>query len=381
MLLSLVTAIVFAAHLLAMNLAMAGPLLCVWLEWRSVRRVDPVSRRLEWSLARWSLWAFVAGTALAGALLGLLWLVGSSSYFAALETLPADRLGFAAAELVFYLVCQGWYCLLARRRWLALSSPESASGVSPPRRVLSRVLALAAASNLMYHFPALFAMIAIIRARPELWDQTLDRALYRSLLLNPEILSRIAHVWLAGLATAGVALMWLAARSAVSSAAAESTANPEQPPSDAGASARVAATGARVALAATLAQMPVGLWVLFELPGPAAAVLWNGDVPGLAMLAGGVALSMVLLQQLGGAAFGDVEAAAAQRCGWTMAAVVLLMCGTVDRLQRLAAEGAASTAAAHEKAQPGGSRAGRKFFQGAIAVSGSLNRHPAACLP
>lgn len=381
MLLQLVIVIAFAAHLLAMNLAMAGPLLCVWLEWRGVRSSDAVSCRLELALARWSVAAFVVGMALGGALLGWLWLAGAASYFAALQTLPADRLAFAGAELVFYLVCQGWYCRLARRRWLAVAAAESRAGSAPPRRVLSRVLGLAAATNLMYHFPALFAMIAVIRARPELWDHTLDRVLYRSLLLNPEILSRMAHVWLAGLATAGAVLMLLAARMGGAAVSLRAAAGPEDPPLEAGAAAQVAATGARVALAATLAQMPVGLWVLFELPGPAAAVLWDGDVPGLAMLAGGVALSMVLLQQLAGAAFGDVQAGGALRCCWTMGAVVLLMCGTVDRLQQGAADGDPAAAAAREKAQPGGRRAGQQAYQRAFAISATINRHQAACLP
>lgn len=346
MLLSLATVLVFAAHLLAVNLAMAGPLLCVWLEWRGARRSDEAARRLELSLARWSLAAFVAGVLLGAVLLGLLWVGEAAAYFAAIRTLPADRLGFAAGELLFYLACQGCYCRLARRRWLAATPAWSTAAAmsndgrlttGPPRRGLSRLLGLAAASNLMYHFPALFAMLAVIRSRPELWDRTLDRGLYHALLFDPQVFSRMLHVWLAAVATAGLVLMWRAARLTAVSELSPGTPEQAAPAGDTSTERRVAATGACGALAATLAQMPVGLWVLFELPGPAAAPLWDGDVLVLAMLAGAVALSMWLLQQLAGAALGDCQLAAVHRCLWTTAAVVLLMCGVVERLQRLTA--------------------------------------------
>ncbi len=197
---------------------------------------------------RWSLAGFGLGVLLGAMLLGLLWLSDAGPYFAAVRTLPADRLAFAGSELLFYVICQGVYCRLARRRQ---------AGRQPSRRGLGRVLALAAASNLMYHFPALFSMLAVISNRPELWGRTLDRGLYHSLLIDPEVISRVLHVWLAALATAGVAVMLLASRLAN--------------PSDGPAASPLAAAGARWALVASLAQLPVGLWVLFELRGPAAA--------------------------------------------------------------------------------------------------------------
>jgi hypothetical protein len=312
-LLALATTVLFTAHLLAVNLAMAGPLLCIWLEWRDAKRDDPLARRIDLALARWSLAAFGLGILIGVALLGLLWLSDNEPYFAAVRTLPADRLAFTGGELLFYLVCQGVYCRLARRRL---------EGRQPSRRGLSRVLAIAAASNLMYHFPALFSMLAVISNRPELWDRTLDRPLYRALLIEPEVVSRVLHVWLAAIATAGAAVMLLASR----------LADPSHGPS----ASPLAAAGARWALIASLAQLPVGLWVLFELRGPAAAPLWNGDIAVLLLVGGGILLAMLLLQQLAGLSLGDCTPKNVRRSAITTAAVVLLMCGAVDRMQRLA---------------------------------------------
>ena len=47
----------------------------------------------------------------------------------------------------------------------------------------------------------------------------------------------------------------------------------------------------------------------------------------------------MLLQQLAAMALGDCTAHSVRRCGLTIAAVVLLMCAVVDRMQRAAAAG------------------------------------------
>jgi hypothetical protein len=330
-LLELATVLFFASHLLAVNLAMGGPLLCLWLQCRGVRHNEATARVLDRQLAAWSQIALGVGILLGGVLLALLWLLDSGPYLAAVRMVPRDRLIYALLELLFSFACMGWYSRLARRR-LTTPGPSSTS-----RHMLTWVLAIATASNLMLHFPVLFAILAVISHRPELWDRSLDRTLYHALFFDPEVVSRVVHVWLAAIATASVAVMLLSERILKRS----------EPGDAQSAARRLIAAGARTALVASLLQLPVGLWLLFVLPQASAGPIWDGDLATLLLLGSAVLLAMLLLQQLAGVALGDFGSAQVRRCAATLGVVVLLMCGTVHRLQRLA-----GVAAAQAKAQP-----------------------------
>src|SRR4029079_19472558 len=83
---------------------------------------------------------------------------------------------------------------------------------------------------------------------------TLDRHAYYKLLMDPQTVSRVLHIWLASLAVAGAVVMLRCIQMAK---------RQDMPVEVA---ARVAAGGARIALSATLLQLPIGAWVLLELP-------------------------------------------------------------------------------------------------------------------
>ena len=76
---------------------------------------------------------------------------------------------------------------------------------------MAGLLALLAATDLMYHFPPLFAMLALLDRRTELAGQTLTSSLYRTLLVDPQVMAMVAHVWLAAIAVTGILVMRLAA--------------------------------------------------------------------------------------------------------------------------------------------------------------------------
>ena len=127
-------------------------------------------------------------------LVGLMWFAGDRPYFAALGRIPVAQLWFALGELAFYFAC-----LFGYRRL-------SASGRRPSVAVL---LAIAGASNLMLHFPPLFAVVSTMSTRP-LPDSTLERADWYRWLVDPEVVSRVVHVWLASFAATGLVVMWRA---------------------------------------------------------------------------------------------------------------------------------------------------------------------------
>ena len=71
----------FAAHLLLVNVAAAGPLVCVWLEWWASRRGDRLADEIAHRLARDSTWALALAMLLGGVLLTVLWGRRDSAYF------------------------------------------------------------------------------------------------------------------------------------------------------------------------------------------------------------------------------------------------------------------------------------------------------------
>jgi hypothetical protein len=308
------TILVFAAHLLAVNLAMAGPLWMVWLDWRSRRSFDEVAREAERTLARWSLVAFVLGVILGLALLGLVIAIGDRAYLAAARMIPPDRLWFGGGELLFYVA------LISLYLWLL--------GAAQPKRWLTRLLAVAAASNLLMHFPPLFAMLAALAHRPEHWGGTLERSLYHALLIDPEVLSRVLHIWLAALATGAVAVMLLVSPRPT---AIGDTIDPTMRiPGD----GRVTAA-ARWALAAMLAEFRVGLWTLAATPTATWGVAWTDDLAALLLLGAAIVGAFVLLQQLVGLAIAGGDLIAIRKLAITLAISTALMCAVAHYWRRL----------------------------------------------
>lgn len=303
--LEIVLAVLLTAHLLLVDVAMAGPLVSVWLEWRAGRRAEQPSDALARRLAVLSLWALAGGSILGGVLLGIRYLADDRAYFVAVAAIPQDRIWFSLAELLFSFVCLGAYVALWTR-WRG-------------RRVLHRLLALGGASNLLIHFPTLFAVIAVVSARPEFSGEALDRAGYRRLLIDGEVLSRVTHVWLAAAAVTGIVVVALAMRTSEATLP-----NPARE--------RHLKGGARLALAATLLQFPVGVWVVLEMSEAAREPLMGGDwlATGLFLIA--LLFSVQLLHLLSAIALGDTEARQVRRSVAVMTVLVLLMVGTRLRL-------------------------------------------------
>ncbi len=189
---------IFACHLLAVDLAAAGPLMAIWLEWRATRHGDALASEIGRRVAIWSL-----ATAVIGVGLGLLTIVAlpklePEAYRQAFGRVTPYLWWSVVGELAFYLVCIAAY-IFFWQRWRG-------------HRFWHRALAVLAATNLLYHFPTLFTIISALSMRPQLSDLPLDGPLFRKMLLDVEVISRVAHHWLAAVAVAGTFAMWLATR-------------------------------------------------------------------------------------------------------------------------------------------------------------------------
>ncbi len=303
---SVVLVVILSLHLLLVDVAMAGPLVCVWLEWRQTRHADQTAGRVGLTLARASIWALTLGILSGVVLLAARWWLNDQSYLAALSTIPTSRLWFALGELVFYFACMGPYVGLWNR-WRN-------------RRYLHPALAVAAATNLLIHFPALFAIVSLVSARAGRSAQPLDRAGYQRLLLDAEVVSRVAHVWLAALAVAGVLLMLLALRFAVD-------------PQQRAAASRLVQRGALLSLAPVLLQIPSGMWLTLEMAHSSRESLMGGDPIATGLFLAALLLAVLLMHRLAGIALGDAGPREIYRTSAGLLLVVVLMVGTRSRTQ------------------------------------------------
>jgi hypothetical protein len=254
------------------------------------------------------------------------------SYWTALHRVPAHRWWFFGGELVFYLVCMIAYVWLWDATHLDASAAadadaslrhgESSIGETRPRgRWWHRLLAILASTNVLYHFPPLFTMLALMSTRPELAEAALDRSLYLSLFTDAETLARVTHHWLASITTAGVALLLLASRCRPRT----------QPDAHTESIDRPATFAARVALLATALQLPAGIWLLLASPAKAQSQLLGGDMATTALFATAIFAMVLLLQSLATAAFGDNSRSTAIRTAALLLAVLLMMSFVLHR--------------------------------------------------
>lgn len=306
---AILLAALLAFHLLLVDVAMVGPLVCVWLEWREARRDDPLAGRAGRALAGLSIGALTAGIVVGTLLLAIRWAANDRDYFSAVATIPPSRLWFALGELVFFFACMVAYLSLWNRfgRW----------------RLAHRALAVAASLNLLVHFPALFAIISVVCERRELWGETLDRAGYWRLLLDGEVLSRVVHVWLAAVAVTGVALMALGQRL-------------DRNQADSPAAHHLIGRAALVALVPTLLQIPAGLWLTLEMSEAARGPLLGGDLLTSGLFLAALLLAMQLMHTLAAVALGDQTPQLIRRTVAVTLALVLLMAATHARLHNRA---------------------------------------------
>ncbi|HQU45709.1 MAG TPA: hypothetical protein PK867_23045, partial [Pirellulales bacterium] len=174
--------IVVTVHLLAVYLALMGPALGLWLQWRAA--ADELAARLDRYYLRLAVGGLLVATAAGGLAVVLIGRLFPDAYLAAARELPTSRYWpYGAIELIFSLGC--FVLALA----LAGHVPGSRS------RFWIRWLAtLLGTTNLVYHFPPLFVMLGVLCTRPDTWGH---RAKFTTLLADPEVLARVLHHLLA----------------------------------------------------------------------------------------------------------------------------------------------------------------------------------------
>jgi len=299
---------VFAAHLLAVNVASGGPLVCMWLERRETRRDDQLAGQTGRYLARQSMVMLTVGIVLGLLMTWLIWIGGDHRFF---ETFLGNewlirKLWWGVAELVFFYACMAAYL----RWWQGLARWRS----------MHRLLAILAATNLLYHFPTLFSVLTTVNLHPTLLEegQAIDRAAFLSLMGSVQVLSMVAHFLLASVAVVGMLMMGYALRLIRQGA----------DPADA---ARIARYGGRFALVPTVVQLLIGLYVLFHLPRYSQGLLLGGDLLGTAMLAASVLASIWLMHLLATVSLGEAERGPIIRSMTLLVLIVVLMTSTLQR--------------------------------------------------
>jgi hypothetical protein len=289
---TLLTISSLAAHLVAMNIAAAGPLACAWL-------LGGKASDFEWSgrMVRWSIGALLAG-AFSG---GLLLVSPSEGMRAALSRFPRDAYWFAASELLFSLGCLIFLLKLSR-------GPKH-------RTAWAWILALATATNLLYHFPPLMAVLGKIAVAPR-WarEPVITHPVLLRLAARPEVLSLWLHFVVASVAGAAIAAI----------CAGRETRKEDDENYDA-AVRRLAAVG----LISTLLQLPVGAWVLLSSNEPAQDAVMGQNSVATACFAAGVLLAIGLTQTLAAITAGDTQRSTRGRAAGLFVAVAVLMTATL----------------------------------------------------
>lgn len=276
-LLDLLIVLLFSAHLMAMNVATAGPFVCLWLARRTRRLHDALADQAGAWLARMSLVGLTGGIVLGGLLLGAIWRHRPEPFFRAVELIPRARLWFGIGELAFSYVLMLIYLATWRRfagRWWHAG------------------LAFLSGTNTIYHFPPLFAAIGVLTTRPEIWNRPeLNRQEFLKLLGEPETLARTSHFVLASFAVTGVMLLGLATR----------LARQDETRQDA---RRIGVWGGWLGLAPTVLQLSSGLWLLLASPAPFQSALTGGEISSTVLFIASLLAAFALLPALAACAFG-----------------------------------------------------------------------------
>jgi hypothetical protein len=311
---AVLTTILLALHLVAVNLASAGPLVCVWLHTRG-RRGDVPADQTGRRLANLSLASLIVGACLGGLLVGLAWWEQHTGYWEAASRFPPRAYEFAAVEFMFSLVCL-WIYARTWDRWRS-------------RPWLHGLLAVMSATNLLYHFPPLMIVLGELSAHPHIAaDTIITHEVFRHLMLRPDVLSHVAHFTVASVAVAGWTLMGLAYKSR------EPRVKGQQPESVGTDFDGLISAGAWIALVASLAQLAVGLWVLIEMPITTRNLLLGSNWLGTGLFFVAIVATFGLLHMLATVALGDTSDAAVRRSILLLLVIVLLMVGVLIRVRR-----------------------------------------------
>jgi hypothetical protein len=316
---AILTTVLLALHLLAVDVAAGVPLVCLWLAARRRHgnaRADEAGRRLAWT----SLFALLVGIGFGALLVGMAWLDPQGGTWQAARRFPASAYGFAGSEVVFSLVCLWIYA----RMW----DPWRA------RPWFHGLMAVAGATNLLYHFPPLMIVLGELSARPTfVADTTITHAVFRHLTVRPDVLWQVVHFAVAAVAVSGWALMGVAYQGRKSGVKSR---EPEQcgPTFDS-----LISAGAWIALAASLVQLGVGVLVLVEMPIGMRNLLLGGDWLSAALFLTALVAAFTLFHTLAIVALGDTGDVSIRRSGLLMILVIVLMAGSQVRARRVTAAG------------------------------------------
>ncbi|HEX4148502.1 MAG TPA: hypothetical protein VHY20_05920, partial [Pirellulales bacterium] len=177
---------VLVVHLLAVNLASAGPFVALVLFWKARRQSDRWAAQAGRRLIVWSLAATGLGVLTGAAALAIVW-TGSPEFVAAAGRLPASRYWFGGVELVFYIGCL--LGVLGFSRFDDLAHPRRFWGMC--------ALLILAGTDLVYHFPPLFVGLNVLADRPDDW---VGRVRFVELLMDPQVVALVLHFVLASAA-------------------------------------------------------------------------------------------------------------------------------------------------------------------------------------
>lgn len=262
--LDILTTLLLALHILCVQMSAGAPLLSAYLDWRSWKtgsRDDAAAglRLLTISIVLFGL----------GLLLGMLtgWIQHHRElrdYRASISYL-GSRFWWGLGELLFFVICVVICLVLWHRR--------PAGGVT--HRFCRRLLAILAATNLLYHFPPLMKLVRAAASADEV--QQLTRSEFRDLVFNVHSVSVWLHFCVAAVATAGVVLVWISLGRKWD---------------------RAAVFGARAASLAIAVQFGIGFWIVLALPVEQQRKLVGDNLLVMGALAVGIVGMFRVLQQL-----------------------------------------------------------------------------------
>lgn len=296
-------------HLLAVYVATAAPLVCLWLGWRETHAQDKAAALVGRRMAIGVLVLFLMGAALGFVTLGLILWRGPVEYANGLTSLKPSRYWYGAVELLFSFACYAGYT------WLWDAPLTRSAG----RRFLARLLVILGSTNLMYHFPTMFVVTGMLSTRPEAWQSYAD---FVHVMLERESGARILHHVLAMFIAAGVYMMGVSRRLTRDGLA----------PEDA---SRIAQWGGRLAAVAIFCEVPAGIYLLSQVKSPTRADLFGSDLYAMALFIAGIVAALGLMHQVAAAALGETSRQAIGRAMILLFVVVLLMSATQHRTRRL----------------------------------------------
>lgn len=305
--------LLFAAHVVSVGIGGVGPLFCVWLDSRSRRQVArrtetnqavpdeiviPVEHLLARQLAVWSVVMLVIGAVLGAAQLAVMWLGSDRYYFELLGLIARERLEFGGIEWLFSIGCMSIYLWVQARRPYLRSLPG----------LIVFLLPLASATNALYHFPILFAVITVLGFEGVVAASAPIK--FIQYLFDEVVLLRAAHFIGAAVMVTSAFLMWLCLRA--SGGDEKCTASAKTVIQQAGI----------VAVVAVGAEIVLGISMLSVLPDTSQRALLGGDLLATSVFFASVIAVVGSLHQLGMICLGRCDA---RHVTWMAANLLLIV--------------------------------------------------------